>query len=261
VGLLDDILADKAREVAALQGIARAQGSRVPIDVVAALRRDGGRLRLLAEVKLRSPSAGALSRALTPAARALAYARAGASMVSVLCDGPHFDGSWDHLAQARAALDEAHLAVPLLAKEFVLDARQIGEARDRGADSVLLIARIVDARTLASLARAACDEGLEPLVEVATAPEVDAAMAAGARVVGVNARDLDSLAMDAVRTARVLAMVPAGVVTVHLSGLKAPADVARIAAGRTDAALVGEALMRQDDPTPLLTSMVEAAGN
>jgi indole-3-glycerol phosphate synthase len=261
MGLLGDVLAGKAREVAALHAVARTPTTREPIDAPRALRRDGGPLRLLAEVKLRSPSAGPLSRALTPAARALAYARAGASMVSVLCDAPYFDGSWDHLAAARQALDAAGLRVPLLAKEFVIDARQIAEARDRGADSVLLIARIVDAPTLAALARAARGEGIEPLVEVATEPELDAAMAAGARIVGVNARDLDSLAMDAARAARVLDRVPPGVVAVHLSGLKTPADVARIAAGRTDAALVGEALMRQDDPAALLAAMVAATGN
>jgi len=261
MGLLADILASKAREVAALRAVARTPTAREPIDAPRALRRDGGPLRLLAEVKLRSPSAGPLSRALTPAARALAYARAGASMVSVLCDAPHFDGSWDHLAAARQALDAAGLQVPLLAKEFVVDARQIAEARDRGADSVLLIARIVDAPTLAVLARAAREEGLEPLVEVASEAELEAAMTAGAHIVGVNARDLDSLAMDAARAARVLDRVPPGVVAVHLSGLRTPADVARIAAGRTDAALVGEALMRQDDPAPLLAAMVEAARN
>jgi indole-3-glycerol phosphate synthase len=261
MGLLDDILTSKAREVAALHGIARSPTTRAAIDVSHALRRGGGPLRLLAEVKLRSPSAGPLSHALTPAARALAYARAGAAMVSVLCDAPYFDGSWAHLASARQALDAAGLQVPLLAKEFVVDARQIAEARDRGGDCVLLIARIVDGRTLSALATTARDEGIEPLIEVASEPELEAAMAAGARIVGVNARDLDSLAMDPARATRVLDRVPAGVVTVHLSGLKTSADVARIAAGRTDAALVGEALMRQDDPAPLLAAMVAAAGN
>jgi indole-3-glycerol phosphate synthase len=261
MGLLADIVASKAREVAELRAAPRTRTTRPPIDAPGALRRDGGPLRLLAEVKLRSPSAGPLSLSLTPAARALAYARAGASMVSVLCDAPYFDGSWDHLASARQALDAAGLHVPLLAKEFVVDARQIAEARDRGADSVLLIARIVDAATLAVLARAARDEGLEPLIEIATEPELDAAMAAGARLLGVNARDLDSLAMDAARAARVLERIPTGVVAVHLSGLKAPADIARLATGRIDAALVGEALMRQDDPAPLLAAMVEAARN
>jgi indole-3-glycerol phosphate synthase len=257
--VLADILASKRAEVQALRASPRATSAHEPRDVLRALRRDGGPLRLLAEVKLRSPSAGALSRALAPEARALAYAEAGAAMVSVLCDGPFFDGAWAHLDAARARLDEAGLAVPLLAKEFVLDERQVQEARDRGADAVLLIARIVDAQALAGLADAARGEGLEPLVEVTDERELDAALRANARVVGVNARDLDTLAMDAARTARVLDAIPRGVVAVHLSGLRDPGDIARVAATRADAALIGEALMREDDPRPRLRAMVDAA--
>lgn len=260
MGLLEDIVATKRREVEALRGRAREEAAREPLDVVGALRRPAGTaLRLLAEVKLRSPSAGVLSRALAPAERAIAYAEAGAAMVSVLCDAPFFDGGWEHLAAARARLDAAGRAVPLLAKEFVVDERQIEEARDRGADAVLLIARIVDARRLAQLARAARSEGVEPLLEVVDERELDAALAADGRVVGVNARDLDTLAMDADRAARVLAAIPPGVVAVHLSGVRDAAGVARLAATRADAALVGEALMRADDPRPLLSAMCAAA--
>jgi indole-3-glycerol phosphate synthase len=259
VSVLADILASKRRELPGLHARPRQRSPRTPLDFAGALRREGGPLRLIAEVKLRSPSGGALSRALAPDERALAYAEAGATVVSVLCDGPFFDGSWDHLAAARARLDAAGLVVPLLAKEFVLDARQIGEARDRGADAVLLIARIVDAATLKDLARVAREEELEPLLEVVDEAELAAALAAGARVVGVNARDLDSLAMDATRAARVLDAIPAGVVAVHLSGLRTPDDVARVARGRADAALVGEALMRQDDPREALAAMVAAS--
>jgi indole-3-glycerol phosphate synthase len=258
--ILAEILASKRREMAELRARPRQRSTRAPLDVVRALRRDGRVLRLITEVKLRSPSGGVLSRVLTPDARALVYAQGGAAVVSVLCDGPFFDGSWDHLAAARNRLDAAGLAIPLLAKEFVLDERQLAEARDRGADTVLLIARIVDAARLKELTRAARDEGLEPLVEVVDEPELAVALAAGARIVGVNARDLDSLAMDAARATRVLDAVPAGVVAVHLSGLKAPADVERIAQGRADGALVGEALMRQDDPRAVLEAMVKAAG-
>jgi indole-3-glycerol phosphate synthase len=277
VSLLADILASKRREIDDMSSDRRAPSSRRPRDVLAALRRKPAEalpavtprlakavfnrpLHLIAEVKLRSPSAGPLSRTLAPDARALAYARSGAAMVSVLCDGPFFDGSWDHLAGARARLDAAGSAVPLLAKEYVLDARQISRARDCGADAVLLIARIVEEPALRTLVRAARDEGLEPLVEVVDEAELSVALAAGARIVGVNARDLDSLAMDAARAARVLAAIPADVVAVHLSGLRTPLDVAGVAQGRPDAALVGEALMRQDDPRGLLEAMVLAAG-
>jgi indole-3-glycerol phosphate synthase len=258
VSVLADILDGKRREIEALRAVKRTPTSRRTVDVVEALRRHAA-MRLIAEVKLRSPSAGPLSRALSPQARALAYARAGAAMVSVLCDGPFFDGGWGDLGVARQALDAATLRVPLLAKEFVLDTRQIEEARDRGADAVLLIARIVDAAALMALVRAARAEGLEPLVEVVDEKELQDALAAGARVVGVNARDLDTLAMDAARTERVLASIPPGLVAVHLSGLRSAADVAHVARGRADAALVGEALMRQDDPGPLLAELVAAA--
>jgi indole-3-glycerol phosphate synthase len=259
MSLLASILESKRREVDALRARPRVRLDRRPLDVPRALRRDAGALRLVAEVKLRSPSAGALSHALAPQARALVYARGGAAMVSVLCDGPFFDGSWEHLAAARAAIDAAGLEVPLLAKEFVLDARQIGEARDRGADAVLLIVRIVERSSLASLVAAARDEGVEPFVEVVDQAELDAALSAGARVVGVNARDLDTLAMDPARTARVLERIPRDLVAVHLSGVTGPEAVAAVARGRADAALVGEALMRADDPAPLLASMLASA--
>src|SRR6185312_8410302 len=120
-------------------------------------------------------------------------------------------------------------------------------------------ARIVSAPRLVELARAARAAGIEPLVEVIDEDEVRAALSAEARVVGVNARDLDTLAMDAARAARVCAAIPPDVVTVHLSGLRGPEDVARVARERIDAALIGEALMRQDDPTELLRAMVASA--
>ena len=260
MNVLAEILRRKGDEVAALRGRSRGSPAREPLDVVAALRQPPATpLRLIAEVKLRSPSAGPLSRALSPAERAVAYAETGAAMVSVLCDAPFFDGSWEHLESARRALDARGLRVPLLAKDFVIDEVQIDEARERGADAVLLIARIVPAERLVELAAAARARRLEPLVEVIDEGELEAAVRAEARVVGVNARDLDTLAMDAARTARVLAAIAPGTVAVHLSGLRDAASVASIAAGRPDAALIGEALMRADDPRPLLGAMVRAA--
>jgi indole-3-glycerol phosphate synthase len=256
MSVLAEILASKAREIDALRAGAHADapfGGRVAIDVVGALRARG-EMRLIAEVKRKSPSAGVLSRVLDAPSRAEAYARAGAAMVSVLCDGPYFDGGWSDLAAARA-----RVTIPLLAKEFVLDATQIACARRHGADAVLLIARIVDGARLAELAACARDHAIEPLVEVVDEREVDAALRAGARVVGVNARDLDTLVMDAARAARVLAAIPSDVVAVHLSGLRSAADVEAIARGRADAALVGEILMREDDPTALLRQFVRSA--
>jgi indole-3-glycerol phosphate synthase len=256
---LGTIITSKRREVDALRRRPRSRSARVPLDGRAALRRSPeGHLRLIAEIKLRSPSAGPLSRRLDPGARAVAYAEAGASMVSVLCDGPFFDGSWQHLASARECLDASGRQTPLLAKEFVIDERQIQEARDCGADAVLLIARIVDPARLLELARAARNEGIEPLIEVVDERELESAAAAGARVVGVNARDLDTLVMDGARAARVLASIPRDVTAVHMSGLREPHDVVAITRGRADAALVGEALMRDEDPRPRLRGLVAA---
>jgi indole-3-glycerol phosphate synthase len=262
MGLLDDIVARKRGELEALLRVPRSPSIRARDDAAGTLirnRASGESLRLLAEVKLRSPSAGPLSRALTPAARALAYAEEGAAMVSILCDGSFFDGSWSHLSQARERLDAAGRSTPLLAKEFVLDGRQVQEARDRGASAILLIARIVDGPTLQRLADTAREEGIDPLVEVTDERELAMALEVGARAIGVNARDLDTLAVDSARAARVLDAIPSGVVAVHFSGLREASDVQRIAASRADAALVGEALMRDDDPRPRLRAMVEAA--
>jgi indole-3-glycerol phosphate synthase len=263
VSLLADIVASKRREVEVLRSQARSPSQREPIDVVRALRRGTSGLRIIAEVKLRSSSAGALSRALAPDDRALVYGEAGAAMVSVLCDAHYFDGSWEHLAAARSRFDVAGGAltgVPLLAKDFVVDPRQIQQARDRGADAILLIARIVSGPALAELVKVARAEGVEPFVEVVDEPELERALAARARLIGVNARDLDTLRIDVDVAARVLASIPPEVVAVHLSGLRATADVAVVARGRADAALIGEVLMRQDDPRPLLRAMVEASG-
>jgi indole-3-glycerol phosphate synthase len=264
-GLLATILASKADEVAALRARTETPLERFAPRPLArrALRRsrDGARpLRLVTEIKRRSPSAGPLSTVLGPAERALAYARGGAAMISVLCDGPFFDGSFEHLAEARVALDGAGLPVPLLAKEFVVDPSQIAVAAASGADAVLLIARIVTPDVLKRLVRAALASSVEPLVEVATGDELAAALDTEAHLVGVNARDLDTLEMDADRAARVLAAVPADRVALHLSGIKDEADVRRVSRSRADAALIGEALMRVDDPGPLLGRFVSAAG-
>lgn len=261
MSLLADIIAAKRIEVSRLHEQPRRPCGHVPIDVASALRRaPGSSLRFIAEVKLRSPSAGALSRALSPADRAWAYAEAGASMVSVLCDGSFFDGSFDDLSAARGRFDASGARIPLLAKEFVVAPRQVAEVRDRGADAVLLIARIGDARSLATLVRCARDEGVEPLVEVVSEQELEWALSQGARIVGVNARDLDTLEMNGARAARVLAAIPADVVAVHMSGVRDADGVRAIASGRADAALVGEALMREDDPRRLLRELVGAAG-
>jgi indole-3-glycerol phosphate synthase len=259
MGLLSDILEQKRKETAELLGAplrGRPSGW-ARRDVVGALRRpEGAPLRLIAEIKFRSPSAGPLSRALGPADRARAYESGGATMVSVLTDRTWFDGSIDDL---RAARDAVH--VPVLCKDYVISGQQIERAAAAGADAVLIIVRCIpEGSALPTLMEVASREGIEPFVEVGTEDELDRALAVGARVIGVNARDLDTLAMDAARAARVLARIPRDVVAVHLSGLKTADDAAAIARSRADAALIGEALMRQDDPRPALLELVRGAG-
>lgn len=262
-GVLDAILATKKEEIDALRRRGPAPGaersaSRSPLDAL--MRRRDEPLRLITEIKRRSPSAGELSTKLSVPERALLYARGGAAMISVLCDARYFGGGFDHLREARRALDAADLGTPLLAKEFVLDEAQVDEARACGADAVLLIARIVTHERLCDLVTRSRAVGLEPLVEVITEDELSAAIDADAKIIGVNARDLDTLEMDTARATRVLSAIPADRVRAHLSGLKTPADVSAVARTEADAALMGEALMRVDDPTALLASFIQAAG-
>lgn len=255
MGLLDDILAAKRHEadLLARQHHARPEAWK-PRHVLAALTRpEGTRLRFIAEVKLRSPSAGPLSRTLRPADRALVYEKAGAAMVSVLTDAGFFDGSFEHLAQAREKV-----GIPLLCKDFVVAPSQVDRAWAAGADAVLVIVRCLPGRALDDIVQAVQARGLEPFVEVTDEAELERALEAGACLVGVNARDLDTLAMDAERAARVLSRIPSDVVAVHLSGLRTPEDARKIALSRADAALVGETLMRADDPDPLLRALVDA---
>jgi len=253
MGVLSEIVAQKQRELASLRELALpAPPERRAFSLSRAA--NAGRLSLIAEIKRRSPSAGALSKVLSVTERAAAYERAGASMLSVLCDSHFFDGDYQHLTEARTAT-----RLPLLCKEFVIDECQLDAARAFGADAVLLIVSCLAPARVSELVAGARARGLLPFVEVATEDELALALAAGADIVGVNARDLDTLVMDAARAARVLAAIPEHVVRIHFSGLSKPEDVSRIRQSGADAALVGEALMRQDDPEPLLRSLAEAA--
>ena len=180
-------------------------------------------------------------------------------MVSVLCDGPFFGGSWDDVVEVRKALAARGHGIPVLAKEFVIHERQLREAAACGADAVLLIARILDAERLAKLLGQSQALGLEAVVEVVNEDELAWSVSAGAAIIGVNARDLDTLVMDAARAERVLAAIPEDAIPLFLSGLKTPTDVERLAATRAHGALVGETLMREDDPAPVLRALVSAA--
>jgi len=255
MGVLSEVLAAKHEEVRQLRERAGTElrARRFEPRPISLFREPGQPLRLIAELKFRSPSAGPLSRALDVEGRARAYQTAGASMMSVLCDGPFFDGDYSHLTRAREAT-----TLPLLCKEFVVDEIQLEYAAASGADWVLLIVRCLEPQALTRLVRRANELGLGALVEVHAPREVTVALDAGASIIGVNARDLDTLEMRAEQAARVLSSLPSHITSLHLSGLKTPADVAALAATQVHGALIGEMLMRQDDPTPLLGALVEA---
>jgi indole-3-glycerol phosphate synthase len=251
-GVLGRILAQKQKDVQRLR-TAHFPAPK-PRRELSLKRQAGEPLRLIAEIKRRSPSAGPLSTQLSVAERAVRYERGGASMISVLCDETFFDGSFEHLSEAREAA-----SLPILCKDFVIDESQLDAARGYGADAVLLIVRCLEGDRLPALIAAARERGLEPFVEVVDGAEATRALDAGATLIGVNARDLDTLVMNPERARATLANLPDQVTRVHLSGLAKVEDMAAIARGPADAALLGEALMRLDDPEPLLVSLVAAA--
>lgn len=251
MNVLGSILQQKRSELEPLRR--RQLPSPPPVRRVDLQRSPKQGLRLLAEFKRRSPSAGELSAALTVEQRARAYERAGATMMSVLCDSTFFGGSFEDLTRARSASQ-----LPLLCKEFVIDEIQLDAARAYGADAVLLIVRCLETEALTRLVRGALARDLVPLVEAHGNDEAQAAADSGASVIGVNARNLDSLEMDAEGAAETLSRLPSSLTRLHLSGVKSPQDAAAIAASGVDGALVGECLMRQDDPEPLLRALVAA---
>ncbi|MHB8892230.1 MAG: tryptophan synthase subunit beta [Candidatus Limnocylindrales bacterium] len=213
-------------------------------------------LHLVAEVKRSSPSAGAIAAGDDAVARARQYATGGASAISVLCEPHWFGGSLDDLRAVRAAV-----SVPVLAKEFVVDPRQLDLLRAAGADLVLLLAVLHPAKRLAKLVAQGRDLGLEPLVEAHDAREIEAALASGARLIGINNRDLRTLDVDPERAVRLRDLVPGDRLVVAESGVRDTATVARWRATGFDAALVGEALMRSPDPAAAARAFVAAGRN
>jgi len=224
-----------------------------------------GRFDLIAELKLRSPAAGVLGAADTdPAAHVGPYARAGAAAVSVLTEPSRFDGSLEHLEAAAQALRP--LAVPVMRKDFLVDPYQLLEARVAGAAGVLVIVRMLAAEPLAAMLAGARELGLFVLLEafdeadLERAQSVAAAWPAGAPalLVGVNCRDLASLAVVPERLLALAAHLPGGVPRVAESGVGSAPDAARVARAGYDAVLVGSALMRAHDPGALAGEMLEA---
>jgi indole-3-glycerol phosphate synthase len=211
--------------------------------------------RIIAECKRRSPSRGILRRDYEPAAHARAYAAAGAAAISVLTEPTFFDGALEHLSEVRAAVE-----TPLLRKDFIVDEYQLAEAVACGADAVLLIVGALDDRMLALLLAAADALGLATLVEVHDRGELERALAAGAGVVGVNSRNLQTLEVSPAVFDALAPLLPDRVVAVAESGVKSSADVARLRELRYDAFLIGERFMVDDDPGAALGALLAGTG-
>ena len=213
-----------------------------------------GRPNVIAECKRRSPSRGILRRDYRPEAIAAAYERNGAAAVSVLTEPTFFDGSLDHLRAVRAAV-----GIPVLRKDFIVSPYQLLEAATAGADAVLLIAAALDDADLGALHSRATELGLGVLVEVHDADELDRAARAGATVIGVNNRNLRTLAVDVEASHRLAAQMPAGAIGVAESGLRTSADVARLGAAGYSAFLIGETFMTAPDPGAALRGLLAGA--
>jgi indole-3-glycerol phosphate synthase len=202
-----------------------------------------GEARIIAEIKLKSPSAGELMRGRDVLATARAYEKGGAACISVVTEEDNFGGMAELLHDVRAAV-----SLPLLRKDFIIDEYQIVEARAYGADAVLLIASILDAAKLKRFIQSARGLGLDSLVEVHDGSELRKALAAGAQIVGINNRDLKTFKVDLRVSARLVAEVPDGVVCVSESGIRTREDVAMLAKAGVDAFLIGETLLRAKNP-------------
>ena len=225
-----------------------------PIDAEERLRAEG--LSLIAEVKRASPSKGALADIADPAALARTYADAGATAISVLTEQRRFGGSLDDLDAVRAAV-----SVPVLRKDFMVTDYQLWEARAHGADIILLIVASLTDEELRRMHALAQDLGMTALVEVHDEGETQRAVDCGARVIGVNARDLKTLEIHPDTFSRLAPIIPPGVVTVAESGIRGADDAAMYAAQGADAVLVGETLVRGPDPSVTVRDIIAAGGH
>ncbi|MCG8650843.1 MAG: indole-3-glycerol phosphate synthase TrpC [Pirellulales bacterium] len=202
----------------------------------------GTAVQLIAEVKRASPSAGLIRQDFDPAAIATAYRDGGAACISVLTDEPFFQGSLDYLRQVRAAVD-----LPLLRKDFIVDSYQLLQARQAGADCVLLIAECLSADELRRLHEEAAELGLQTLIELYQPENLEAVLATGTRLVGVNNRDLRTFETSLQHTLSLRPQIPQDRLVVGESGIRVHEDLLQLGQAGVKAVLVGESLMRQED--------------
>ena len=225
-----------------------------PRDAIAALRTAA--IGVIAEVKRKSPSKGELAPIADPAALAKDYADAGARVISVLTEERRFGGSLADLDAVRAVVD-----IPVLRKDFIVSPYQVHEARLHGADVVLLIVAALEQNVMASLLDRTESLGMTALVEVHTAEEADRALEAGAKVIGVNARNLHNLQVDRDVFGRIAPGLPMDVIKIAESGVRGPGDLMAYAGAGADAVLVGEVLVASDDPKAALVQLVTAGSH
>jgi len=225
------------------------------LNVYEALRGGDG-VKVIAEVKRSSPSKGALAIIADPAGLASDYAAGGASVISVLTERRRFGGSIEDLAAVRAAVD-----IPVLRKDFIVSSYQVWEARAHGADAILLIVAALDQPTLIGLRERAESLGMTALVEVHDEAETDRAVQAGARVIGINARNLKTLEVDRGTFARLAPRIPRGIVKVAESGVRGPLDVIRYAQAGASAVLVGESLVIGGRPRAAVAELIAAGAH
>ena len=260
--VLDDIISGvredlvERQEDLPLDGLrARAERRSAALPALAILQ-DSDAVRVIAEVKRSSPSKGALAAIADPAALARDYEAGGASVISVLTERRRFGGSIEDLESVRRAVE-----IPVLRKDFIVSAYQVWEARAAGADIVLLIVAALEQKALISLVERVHSLGMTALVEVHDVEEVPRAVDAGARVIGVNCRDLRTLAVDRRQFARVAPLIPDGIVKVAESGVRGPHDVLSYARSGAHAVLVGESLVTGRNPRGAVADLVAAGAH
>ncbi len=256
---LTEIMANKRREIADLirpvfeEELASLHASLPPVPSFAnALRHPAGKLAVIAEIKRRSPSAGAIREGASALEQAKRYHAAQASALSILTDERYFGGQLADLEEVTAHFQSTAQPLPCLRKDFMLHPVQVLEAREAGASAILIIVRALDDADIALLHRSAQAAGLDALFEIHNESDLERAVAHGAKIIGVNNRDLAIFKTDLSLSERLIPQFPKGVIAVSESGIHTARDSARVHAAGAQAILVGEALMRAADPAQLI---------